>query len=497
MYFKYIGYDKEKNTIKGVIEANSSREAIQELERNGVEVVLKLKQSRGAAYKERLVSFKNKISKPLNKITESKLLQKGAVKIELKDADVLRLLKRLEAQDDEEAPGPINNIFIQPAEEKEEVEFRKKEKRRAREVSIDWENIKRPQGDVKKMRVPFKETLYFTRQLSVLLSSGVTLSTALATLSETTRNSKMKRIIKQIYEDIQSGNSLSYALSSFPNQFNNLYVSLVSVGESSGTLATCLKDLADFQDLQNKIRKRVRSAMVYPAIIFVVVILLLILGSHFLIPMFKDLFDDIGAELPPITKIVFWLADYVKYFALGLLIFVVFFFIISPKIKSLDKTIRQVTDRLFLKLPVFKRITLTLSMFYFSNPLALMQKNGIRLIDSLRMAFNVVPNYVIKGEIQDATYLLMEGVSIAEALSEQPHFDSIFCSMVKTGEESGRIDRAFEHLSNYYSEQLRADIETLLQIIQPLTILLIAMVVVPVAFAIMLPILDLTSGGFM
>lgn len=492
MYFKYVGYNKDKEISDGVIEAPSSREAIQKLEEEGISIVVSLKRSRRLLYRKKLSSIKDKIiESPIGK-----LFKRSTVKIEIKDSEVLQLLKRANLKS-EDIADKINDIFTQP---KEEVEFKDKKKERprsrAKDREIVWEQIRKNPEDVAKLRIPFKEVIYFTRQLGVLLSSGVALPTSLLSLSEHTNNKKMKKVIAEINQKVQGGNSLSSAMANFPNQFNELYVSLVYVGESSGTLSECLLDLADFQELQYKIKKKVRNAMIYPIVILIVVAILLVLGSHFLMPMFVGLFEETEMELPRLTKVVFWLAGYIEYVIIGIAAFIIFMFVIAPYMESFYKFIRQYTDMLILKIPVIKNTALTLSMFYFTNPLALMQKNGIRLIDSLKMSYNVVPNHVIKEEIKDATHLLMEGVSISEALSEQPHFDSVVCSMIKTGEDSGSIEKTLEHLSGYYAERLEADTEALMQMIQPIIILIIAAIVVPIIFAIFIPVLDLSSGSF-
>lgn len=489
MYFKYIGYDDNKEILKGIVEAPSFREAIQELEREGVFVILSLKRSRVIPVKKRLVEFKDRF---INSAA-GKIVQKSTVEIDLKDVEIIKALKNIDLEKLQvERSG---NIFARPAEE---VEFKeKRERRKSIEKEIDWSLIRQSPENIEKLKVPMKEIAYFTRQLSILLNSGVSLPVSLMTLVEHTRNKKMKHIINEINRKIQEGESLSSAMATFPNQFNDLYVSLVYVGESSGALPECLRDLAEFQESQIKIRKKVRSSMIYPIIVLVVVAILLMLGSHFLIPMFKDLFEDMGMELPRLTKFVFWIAEYIKYIVAGILALIAFLIILAPHMGPVYKTIRRIADRLFLKLPIIKKTVLTSSMFYFSSPLALMQKNGVRLIDSLMMVYNVVPNSVIKEEIQDATYLLMEGASISEALEEQPHFDSVICSMVRTGEDSGRLDQTLEHLSDYYTEQLQADLEALINAVQPMTILFIAAIVIPIIFAIAIPLFDLTSGGFL
>ena len=496
MLYRYVGYNKDKKILSGVIEAPSLRQAIHKLEgEEGVSVILELKPASALFFKRKLSAFKDRLISS----SVGRILQKSTMKIELKDIEAIHFLKqaglkRIEELQKVDIEERISDIFAQPAEK---AEFKPKRERKITEKEVNWDLIKKNPGNVKKLRIPFREIIYFTRQLAVLLASGVALPASLMALAEHTRNKKMKRVINEINQEVQSGNSLSVAMANYPNQFNDLYVSLIYVGESSGTLPECLRDLADFQELQMKVKKKTRNALIYHAIILIVVSVLLVLGSRFFIPMFEELFVDLGMELPKLTRTVFWLARYMDFIIFGVVAFAVFMFMVAPHMKSFYTFMRQYTDRLFLRVPVLKRIILTISMFYFTNPLALMQKNGIRLVDSLRMAYNVVPNFVIKEEIMDATYLLMEGVSMSEALSEQPHFDSIVCSMIKTGEDSGSLERTLEHLSQYYAEQLVADTESLVQAVQPVTILIIAAIVIPIFFAIAIPLLDVTSGSFM
>lgn len=507
--YTYRGYNEKKEIVIGEIEASSTREAIHLLKKKGIKTVFSMKPKLEIPFiekwKERVSKIKKRFSNSFKSIGEK-------VYIQSKDSEIIQLIQKIDkalSTSKKEGLGkPTINIFIdngtledeiiQPARELiEKPRFKQKIIKKNKELKIPWEKIRRPAGQVKRVRISSKEIRHFTRQLAVLLSSGVSLSQALISLQEHIRNRKLKGIIGQIYSEIQEGNSLSYAMSRFPNQFNSLYLALVSVGETSGALDKCLFDITEFLQTQHRIKKSIKDAMIYPAIILTVVSILLIAGSQFFIPMFSKMFADLGLELPTLTKVVFWIADRLKYILIVLIAVIILLNTVFRFIKPLRRNYIVFKDTMFLRLPVIKDFVITMSMFYFAHALSLMLRNGIRIIDSLSMVLNIVPNKIIQAEIKDSTDLLIEGANLSEALMQQPHFSSIICSMVSTGEESGRLDEILDQTADYYSEQLKGHIETLVQWVQPAAILMIAAVVIPVVFAIFIPLLDVTSGQFM
>lgn len=376
------------------------------------------------------------------------------------------------------------------------IQFKKK-RQESRGKKILWDQIKAHPKAEKKGRVLQKEILWFTKQLSILLSSGVPLTKSIATMQEHSVNRQFKHILDVILHDLQEGYPLSVALSRFPRQFSNLYVALVSVGESSGALPKCLLEISRFLDIQQKVTRGLKTAIIYPSIVLGVLLAMMVAGSYFFIPTFKDLLLSLDMELPALTRIVFFVAENILCCLGGLFGLAMLLHLPLRKIEGLGRQYIVMRDKLLLRVPIIKDLIVTSAMFYFTYTVSLMLHNGVRMVDSLIMAQNTVSNKVVQSEIYDTIELVGEGASLSEALAEQPHFNPIIRSMVHTGEESGRTDFILEQLGHYYAELLDVQIKNTIQFVQPAALLVMASVVVPVLFAVLVPLLDVTSGQFM
>lgn len=471
MKYIYQGYNTDLQSVSGETEAPSLREAVRNLKQQGIQVIISIKRKR---------EFFGKLKKYVSSIIKPRYIYISNVESPPKDYSTDNVI----------VPSDV------PVKQEETV-FVKRPIRKIEGRTIPWETFSRPVHELKKIKIKPREINHFTRQLATLLSSGISLSQALLSLGKVIRNKKLQSLINSIYQEIQSGNTLSYALSRYPNQFSRLYLALVAVGETSGALDRCLYDITNFLDTQDKIRSSIKNAMIYPAIIFGVIFVMLVAGSQWFIPMFEKLFISVDMELPALTKAVFWIANHLKYI-LGSILAVWFALTtLISKVKPLQRNYIVTRDKLFLVIPIVKDFILSVSMFYFASTMSLMLKNGIRIIDSLSLALTGIPNKIIQAEVQDTADLLVNGVSLSEALLQERHFDPVICSIISTGEETGRLDESLAQAANYYAEQLKRQTAALEQWIQPAAIIAIAIIVLPVILAIFLPLLDLTSGKFM
>lgn len=538
MRFIYKGRNQNLELVQGEIEANSKREAILNLKKEkNVAVILSLKQKREFPLvnnmKKKLAAYSEARAKKKAKKESKSILSRfnfWLSRDEVESSGVLKkLLDRLDDYEivtdaPESKPGEtVNlNIFIRDPgeiltnaspvvvqeegnstivntidEQKPKVQFGRKEtvRKDRNDIKLDFSKFKLPAKQGIKIKVPEKEIRMFTKKLSILLSAGLSISKALVILQDT-KNKAMQKIIKKIREDVQQGNALSYALSKFPNQFNQLYVAMVAIGETSGSLEQCLLDIVDFQTRQAKIKSKLKAAMIYPLIIFSVIIILFLAGSIFFIPMFRKLFEDLGMELPLLTKIIFAVADKMYLVILIPAALIGLVLLLKQKFEPIERKYKLIKDKLALTLPVIKKMTVTKSMFYFYNTLALMLKNGIRLLDALKMAEDTVSNWYLRAEIQSAQEYVIKGASLSDALKQLPHFEAMATSIVLTGEESGRINYAMKEVSDYYNEQMEVLTEQLIKYAEPMSILLIALIVIPVLLGIFLPLLDVSSGAY-
>ena len=367
------------------------------------------------------------------------------------------------------------------------------------EKKLDWDSI---EGDVvvanksSRLKVKPNEIMLFTRRLQIMIASGLSLIKSLNILQKGA-SKNFKIILENIINDIQNGESFSKSLSNYPKQFDYTYVALVSVGEKSGSLPECLTDIVEIQKQRAEIKGKLKTASIYPTLIGVLLILMMTLASIFFIPTFKANFVNSDVPMPLITEIVFKGADVFPYISIGIFAFIIAFKFLQKKSQRFNRFIKTHTDRIVFKIPVVNNVLMTNYMFSFSSTVSLMLKNGIRLQDTLALASKTINNIYIKNEIANASALMLQGLSFTEAIREQKHFDDILVNIILTGEESGQLDSTLKQISEYYKDELALKVAKLMELVQPVTMIIIGLIVGPIVVAMYIPILDMSSGAFM
>lgn len=367
--------------------------------------------------------------------------------------------------------------------------------------TIEWDELipEEQSMEIKKnlkIKVNEKEVLLFTKKLNMMLSSGVPLIRSLTILRDSS-SKKMAKIITSVITSVQKGSPLSLALSKFPRQFDSIYVSLINIGETSGSLTKALKDIVYYKEKNMRVKKKVQSASIYPSVIAVVLGIMLVIGSIYFIPMFEEMFQDQNVELPFITRLVFALADKIPLLVGGIVILVLLISILKKNSRLFDMAYKSFIDLMLFRVPVLKGVINASYMFTFASSTALMLENGIRLKDALQLTRRVMKNVYMKYQIASAIDLMIKGYSFSESISNQSHFDTLLVSVLITGEESGKMGESLREIAEYYDEELNKQISTLMEIIQPVFILLIAAIVIPVIIAVYMPIMEISSGAVM
>lgn len=367
--------------------------------------------------------------------------------------------------------------------------------------ALNWDLLEAPSKDPNvrknaKLKVKPKEILMFTRRLQIMLSSGVSLVSALSTLRDTSEKN-LKKVLTGVVKDINKGNPLSVSMAKYPKVFNATYVSLVSIGESSGELENCLQDIIKMKEQEQKSLKKVKTATIYPGVIAIFLVVLMLAASLIFFPKFETMLKDQGVSMPPFTVAVFAIAAKIPIVLSVLGISILVFWILKSRIPKVNRSYRSIKDKLLLKLPLVKKVTFSLYFYYFTSTVALMLKNGIRLSDTLELAGKSIDNIYIKNEIEDIGKLMIHGVSFSEAMKKQTYFEDILINITSTGEESGKMVECLSNMSQYYSDELTTTIDRVMEAVPQLLMILIGLIVGPVVIAIYLPILDSTSGAGM
>lgn len=345
-----------------------------------------------------------------------------------------------------------------------------------------------------KIKVKQKEIIMMTRRLHIMLSSGVPLLPSMESIKNTS-SEKLAQVLDSIISDVQRGITFSEALSKFPRLFDTTYIALISIGETSGTLEKSLEDVLRVKDQEQKVKRKIKVASVYPAIISIVLVVFMIAANLWFLPQFKNQFEQQGLQLPAFTRIVFKISDYFAYIAIGLGILIAIFIVLKRNIPEVNYMYRRYYDKLKLKFPVIKKLNNASYMYSFAINISLMLKNGIRLSDTLTLTGKTIDNIYIRNEIEEIGRLMVQGLTFSEAISQQEDFDSTLTSIAMTGEKSGRMSFALQQVAEYYEQELTRQIDSLLEMVQPVTLLLIGLIIGPIIIAVYLPILNMSSGA--
>lgn len=341
-------------------------------------------------------------------------------------------------------------------------------------------------------RVKTKDLTIFSHQFAAMIDAGISLIDALNILYEETEHPKLKEIIREIQEDIETGSSLSEAMSKHPKVFPKLYCQLIRAGETGGVLNTVLNQLAAHYDRQDEINGKVKSALYYPLTILGIAILVVIFLMVFIVPSFVTMFSDFGADLPGPTKMLLGASDFLRSYW-WLLILIISS--IAALLYSYRKTPKGEfrLDKLMLDIPVIGDLMRKVILSRFASTLAILLGSGVDLLSSLSIVEEVVGNKVYSNTLVDARGQVREGVNFSRPLSDSPYFPSMVIQMLKIGEESGNLEMMLNKISIFYDREVENAVEGSISLIEPAMIVFLAVLVGFIVISIVLPMFDMYS----
>lgn len=345
----------------------------------------------------------------------------------------------------------------------------------------------------RRQRMNMREVLLFTREMSDLLSSGMTLGEALNTLSKRNISKSQDAIVAELRDDIVQGASLSEALSKHPDSFSSLYTSMVRAGEASGTLPEVLVRLCFHYERVQEAREKVLMALVYPSIIMLVGAGTVIFSMVFVIPRFTAIFEDLESELPASTQLLADMSEgLVNYWWIVILAGIGGYILFRRAIET-DRG-RHVWDGLQLRVPIIKNIICANAFAHFARTLGALLNNGVPVLNALSIVEKTVDNSIIVDEIRDARERVTDGSTISGPLSQGKVFPRLLTDMLAVGEESGNIGGALEHIANRYDRELDRTVKIFTTVLEPIMILLMAGVVGFIAVSMLSAVFGMTSG---
>ena len=341
-------------------------------------------------------------------------------------------------------------------------------------------------------RVSVSELAVMTRQFSTLISSGLPLETSLVALYEQTDDQKLKGILSQVRSRVSEGSSLHAALEEHEEAFSDLYVSMVRAGEASGNLDVVLNRLADFLEKQLDLTSKIRGAMIYPAIMFVVGLGVLVFMMTFVIPKVADIFEASNKALPFITVVLIGASDFLREnFVLLLVFLAVVLFFGHRYVKTPSG--KKVYDRFYLRIPVFGKMSSKVMISRFTRTLSTLLSSGIPLLESIRVSESVMGNSLYIDNIRDVRVKVAEGAAFGGCLGQIGIFPPLMVRMVSVGEEAGKMEVMLSKVADMYDTEVDGMLATLTSLLEPVMILIMGVVMGFIVFAILLPVLNLTS----
>jgi type IV pilus assembly protein PilC len=333
----------------------------------------------------------------------------------------------------------------------------------------------------------------FTRQLATMIDAGLPLVQSLEILAVQQENKTFKSIIRQIREDVEGGSTFAGALKKHPRVFSELYTNLVVAGEEGGILDNILNRLANYIEKAEALKKKVKSALVYPSTIVGVAVIVVMILMIFVIPVFESMFKGAGQTLPLPTLIVLAMSKFVKGYilfiipAIGILIYL---------LKRYYKTEngRGVIDGLILKAPVFGPLFQKIAVARFSRTLGTLVSSGVPILDGLSIVSRTSGNKTIETAILNARSSIKEGETIAEPLSRSGVFPPMVIQMISVGESTGALDSMLSKIADFYEEEVDVAVANLTSLLEPFLMMFLGVVIGGVVISMYLPIFQMASA---
>jgi len=340
--------------------------------------------------------------------------------------------------------------------------------------------------------VPLADLVVFTRQLATMLDAGLAMVQSLQALAEQTSNKVMRDVIKDVCMRVESGDSFSQGLLKHPKVFNKLFVCMVDAGEKGGLLAEILARLATFLENTARLRKKVKSAMMYPTVVTFVAITITIFLLVKVVPVFGEIFSGFGAKLPAPTQFLIDLSEWLKrnlFYLIPAAGFMVYGWLAYIKTKGG----REFWDRTRIKLPIFGHIAHKICLARFTRTLASLIRSGVPILEVLGIVANTCGNVVMEKAIRTAMSDIEKGDGISNALSKHPVFPTMIIRMMTAGEQTGKIDSMLERIADFLDEEIETVLAGLTSLIEPLLIVFLGVVVGGIVICMFLPIFKMSE----
>lgn len=381
----------------------------------------------------------------------------------------------LEAPNEDAVRAHLNRVRIVP----------NKIKKKPKDL---FENVKFLQPKVKE-----KDIIIFARQFSTMIDAGLPIIQCLDILQSQQENATFKIMLKEIKDAVEGGTTLADSLKKFPKHFDNLFINMIAAGEAGGILDVILKRLAAYMEKAARLKRRVKGAMVYPAITIAVAVIVVAIILVFVIPVFQKMFEDFGGSLPGPTLIVIAISEFVKSKIHWIIIAIILFSIAFKKYYKTEKG-RLVVDSLALKSPVFGILIRKVAVAKFTRTMGTMLASGVAILEALDIVAKTSGNRIVENAIYNVRSGIAEGRTMADPLQASGVFPAMVCQMIAVGESTGALDAMLEKIADFYDEEVDQAVENLTAMIEPMMIVFLGIVVGGLIVSMYLPIFKMAGA---
>lgn len=342
-------------------------------------------------------------------------------------------------------------------------------------------------------KVTGKNVAVFTRQFATMIDAGLPLIQGLDILGTQEPNPTLKKAIIKIKGDVESGSTLSNALKKHPKIFNDLYVSLVAAGEMGGMLDTILNRLAIHIEKNEKLKSKVKGALVYPSVVLTISMVVIAVLLIFVIPVFQEMFEGLGGELPALTQLVVDLSEFMQNYIIYILGALVALYFAFVKFRATKKG-RVIVDKIIIGLPVFGSLIKKSGVANFTRTLGTMTASGVPILDGLGIVAATAGNKVIEKAILDTKVSISEGKTIAEPLAKSGVFPPMVTQMISVGESTGALDTMLEKIADFYEDEVDAAVDAMTALIEPFMMVFLGGTIGTMLAAMYLPIFKMAGA---
>jgi type IV pilus assembly protein PilC len=351
-----------------------------------------------------------------------------------------------------------------------------------------FENISFMQPKVKQ-----KDIIVFCRQFSTMIDAGLPIIQCLDILYAQHENKTFKNMLKEIKQNVESGQTFAEALKKYPKQFDDLFINMISAGEAGGILDTILRRLSAYLEKAAKLKAQIKGAMTYPAVTLAIAVIVVAIIMVFVIPVFEDMFEGMGGALPVPTQIVVNMSRFVKsnifYIIAGIFLAA---FVFKRFYKSAKGQV--VMDDLVLKLPVFGLLIRKAAVAKFTRTMGTMLASGVAILDALEIVAKTAGNKTIENAVYETRSAIAEGRTMSDPLSESGVFPSMVCQMIAVGESTGALDTMLNKIADFYDEEVDQAVENMTSLIEPIMLVFLGGVIGGLVVSMYLPIFKMAAA---